>query len=208
MVPFGKVEVMTSKILRSPPWLGWPLWNICVTNDHGYVPLVVSTSRSFSHSRLITGFVTRLTRRVPLVKQELLTLPEHLSSIPVFSGDPQKTTDLSQFTDKLYHIILYTSPWSRFKLKTPVVIGTDCRGSYKSYKHTMHNKMAAYISCAWRNIEINYMSHFPLFYGLVLLMVFNATFNNIPLFYVFMFFFAFSTITIFFAFVAIIVSFF
>jgi hypothetical protein len=47
-----------------PPWLGWPLWNICVTNDHGYVPLVVSTSRSFPHSRLITGFVTRLTRRL------------------------------------------------------------------------------------------------------------------------------------------------
>ena len=55
-------------------------------NDHGYVPLVVNTSRSFPHSRLITGFVTRLTRRVPLVEQELLTLPVHLSSPPVFSG--------------------------------------------------------------------------------------------------------------------------
>jgi hypothetical protein len=30
-------------MLRSPPWLGRPLWNICVTNDHGYVPLVVKT---------------------------------------------------------------------------------------------------------------------------------------------------------------------
>ena len=80
-VPFGKL-----KILRSPPWLGWPLLNICVTNDHGYVSLVVSTFRSFPHSRLITKFVTRLTRRVPLVQQELLTLSEHLSSPPVFSG--------------------------------------------------------------------------------------------------------------------------
>jgi hypothetical protein len=53
---------------------------------HGYVALVVNTSRSFPHSRLITGFVTRLTRRVPLVEQELLTLPVHLSSPPVFSG--------------------------------------------------------------------------------------------------------------------------
>jgi len=38
------------------------------------------TSRSFPRSWLITGFVTRLTRRVSLVEQELLTLPEHLSS--------------------------------------------------------------------------------------------------------------------------------
>jgi hypothetical protein len=32
---------------------------------------------------------------------------------------PKKTTDLSQFTDKLYHILLYTSPWARFEL-TPI----------------------------------------------------------------------------------------
>ena len=31
-------------------------------------------------------FVTRLTRQVSLVEQELLTLPEHLSSLPVFRG--------------------------------------------------------------------------------------------------------------------------
>jgi hypothetical protein len=31
-------------------------------------------------------FTTRLTRAVSLVEQELLTLPEHLSSPPVFSG--------------------------------------------------------------------------------------------------------------------------
>ena len=33
-----------------------------------------------------SGFVTRLSRRVPLVEQELLTIPEHLSSPPIFSG--------------------------------------------------------------------------------------------------------------------------
>jgi hypothetical protein len=31
-------------------------------------------------------FVTRLTRRVPLVEKELLILPKHMSSPPVFSG--------------------------------------------------------------------------------------------------------------------------
>ena len=64
------------------PRLRWPLWNICVTN----VRLVVNTSRSFPRSWHITGFVTRLTRRVSLVEQELPTLPEHLSSLPDFSG--------------------------------------------------------------------------------------------------------------------------
>ena len=87
-VPLGYVEVITPKVLRSPPWLGWPIWNICITNDHGYVPLVVNTSRSFPHSWLITGFVTRLTRRVSLVEQELFTLQEHLSSPLVFSWVP------------------------------------------------------------------------------------------------------------------------
>jgi hypothetical protein len=42
--------------------------------------------RSFPRSWLITRFVTRLTPRVPLVKQEMLTLSEHLRSPPVFSG--------------------------------------------------------------------------------------------------------------------------
>jgi hypothetical protein len=58
---------------------------VYVTNDHGYVPFVVNTSRSFPHSWLITGFVPRVTLQVSQVEQELPTLPEHLSSPPVFS---------------------------------------------------------------------------------------------------------------------------
>jgi hypothetical protein len=30
--------------------------------------------------------------------------------------DSEKTTDLSQVTDKLYYIMLYTLPWSKFEL--------------------------------------------------------------------------------------------
>ena len=56
--------VITSRVLRSPAWLGWPLWTICVTNDHGNVPLVV--------------------KHIPILS--LHTLPEHLISPPVFSG--------------------------------------------------------------------------------------------------------------------------
>jgi hypothetical protein len=50
-----------------------------------YIPLVVSTPRSFLNAWLITGFVAGVTWRVPLVEQERFTLSEHLSSPPVFS---------------------------------------------------------------------------------------------------------------------------
>ena len=54
----------------------WP-W-ICSTNSKRFQVL--------SHSWFFIGFVTRAIRRVALVEQELLTLPEHLSAPPVSSG--------------------------------------------------------------------------------------------------------------------------
>jgi hypothetical protein len=56
-------------------------------NNHGYVPFIVFTIRSFPHSCFIAGFVTRVTRQEFQVDQELLTLPKHLISSPVFNGD-------------------------------------------------------------------------------------------------------------------------
>ena len=50
--------------------------NICVTNDHQYVPFVVNTILPFPYSWLATRYVTRVTWQVLLVEQELLAIQE------------------------------------------------------------------------------------------------------------------------------------
>jgi hypothetical protein len=55
--------------------------------------------------------------------------------------DPEKTIDRSQVTDKLHHIMLYTSPWPWFELTTSVVIARYSWNIVESgVKHHQTNK--------------------------------------------------------------------
>ena len=106
---------------------------------NSYKPIIIMqnvTNDSRSHSyRLIVIYLDNKTARGKSVTLSYISWRSVL--LVEETEDPQKTTNLSQVTDKLDHIMLYTSSWSRFDLTTSMVIGTDCIGSCRSNYHTI-----------------------------------------------------------------------
>jgi hypothetical protein len=88
------------------------------------------------------------------------------------SKDLEKTTDLSQVTDKRYHIMLPTSPWSRFELTTSVVISKqlvtyvwnrciqnenyeEIGTMYTTVKLSSRGKGHVFIDCTWHPCHLS-----------------------------------------------------
>ena len=74
-----KVAWNTDRYQREP---NSQFFVVICTDITGYIYIQIQNDQDY----LFTWFVFRVTRRVPLVKQELHTLPKHMGSPPVFSG--------------------------------------------------------------------------------------------------------------------------
>ena len=107
------------------------------------IPPALSRGYGFTSPAWLTNQITGLAKMVWFygAKRHFQQYFNYIVAVSYYwwrkPEDTEKNTDLSQITDKLYHIMFYPSPWSVFELTTSVVIAADCRGSCKSNYHTI-----------------------------------------------------------------------
>jgi hypothetical protein len=134
-------------------------------NDHGYVPLVIKHFPVLSSFMTYHRFVTSLTRRVPLVEQKLFTLPEHLSSSPVFSR-VRVTRSLVLYVCLIYRslfVLLYFFFWPLFLsssicgfwLLPLVYLQTLLNKNYCMYGIFLWRFCQCSQKCLWNTIEFH-----------------------------------------------------
>jgi len=145
---------------------------ICYRLEYTHCHLFFPLNRSW----LITGVVTRLTRRVSLVEQELLTHPEHMSSLPVFSGvRVTRSLVLCVFCWSLL-VLLYFFFWPLcclffFDIRIPIAPLVSSNSSCQIYFHHIKYIFVCYhdnqkLNTSLYNIEINWLMKIKLCFNL------------------------------------------
>ena len=128
--------------------------------ENGYVPLILSTSRSFPRSWIITGFVPRSTRSVPLVEQKLLTISEHQRSPSVFIG-VLVTRSLVLCVYFVYRCLFF----GPFSFGHCVVYSSMINGFWLPLWIYFLNKIPLTLGCLW-NISYFYICIVALFFNI------------------------------------------
>ena len=107
-----------------------------------YTNYFILLLHTFPRPWLITEFVTRVTRRYPLLEQELIILPKHVRLHSVFSGVrvARSLVFCVVFCRSLFNFFLWTLCCLSFDLRiliTPL-LSSNFSQSFLFYKHSMY----------------------------------------------------------------------